>query len=810
MGKYADILILSFFFLFSLSAIGQSETFEGFIFDEKTGKPIPFANIRLLGKSGHTGTITDVRGWYKLRSNLGDSLVIISHVSYENLTLSIDDFRKMDEIFLQPSTLSLSEYVFEAEENPALPIIRKAIENKPLNDPKNLDSYSFEAYHKTVLSFDGLSEFPEYDDPALNLLEGGHIFMAESLSEVKYKNPGKINETVKASKISGIDNPLISLAASTFQPFSFYENHFKVLEIPYLNPLSKDGLGKYNYYLEDSIIQDYGTTYIISYQPKKGKFFQLLNGLLFISDNRFALENMTLAPADSTLTLTFEMQQMNTWNGEYWFPKQINASFKTTDNSFEGKNLLIKNQTFLANVGINSIPKNEKFNPVSLVMDIDNSAYDWGKIRLDSLTYREYQTYRKFDQMPEKDKRRLNLLSKIAGQLATGRIPAGPVDILPERLFRINRYEGFAMGMGLSSNDRLSDFFRLEGYVRYGFRDNAWKYGGGMEFILEQKYDTRFKLNYSQDLLEQGSNQVPKVRGYSLSGDAFRRFAAERMDSVQRFDAEFSQMPLKGTRIGLFGIYENRISVLNYALSEPLDNYPTVFSNAEIGLNFRWTGNESLSRIGNHLISLSTTYPILAVRVSKALPGIMESSMDFLNTELRFFHQWNKGNSLNRLSVAMHGIWGENLPISFIHTGYGINLLRRNELDFAIYFPSYLQTMFVYEFLSDKSAMISYSHQTGPIFNTYFGKVNFSPQLRLVQNFAIGSLNNPEFYDFVEFKTMEKGYWESGLELNNLFKMSSGLQKRSFGIGAFYRYGPYGNALWQDNMVITISTNLSF
>jgi hypothetical protein len=810
---------MKFFLIVSIFLIGaikvselaaQTNVIEGYVFDEKTGNPIPFANIQLIGNDRKIGTVSDVRGWFRLQDTEADSLVSISHVSYENRILPLEEFIMKGTVFLKPSTLALSEFIFEAGENPALAIIKKAIDNKPGNNPGKLDSYRYEAYHKTIFSFEGLSEFPDYDDPDLNMLEGGHLFMAESFSEVKFKKPGRVNETVKASKISGIDNPLVALAASTFQPFSFYETHFNVLDQPYLNPLSKEGLNKYNYYLEDSIDQASGKTFIISYQPKKGKFFQLLKGLMYISENQYALENMTLSSADSTLVLTFEMQQKNSWDGQYWFPEQINASFRTTDNSFEQKNLLIKNQMFLTNIEINNLPKNEKFQPLSLVMDINNKAFDWETLRLDSLTYREYQTYRRFENMPKKEKRRLEVISKVIGQLATGRIPIGPVDLIPERLFRINRYEGFALGLGLSSNQSLSDFFRLEGYFRYGFIDKAWKYGTGIEFLLDKKFDTRLKLNYSQDLMETGSSEMPRIRSYALSGDAFRRFAAERMDSVQRFSAEISQMPFKGTRIGLFSNYENRSSVFDYINAEPSDTYPTLFSNAEIGLNFRWIGKENMSRIGNNLISLSTTYPILALKVSKSLPGILDSSLDFINTELRFFHQWNKGNSVNRFSLITQGIWGDNLPLSFIHTGYGINIQRRNELDAAFYFPSYLQTMFIYEFLSDRSALVSYSHQTGPIFNTYFGKLNFSPQLRFVQNFAIGTLSNPDFYRFVEFKTMEKGYWETGMEMNNLFKMSSGFQKRSFGVGAFYRYGPYGNPQWQINFVFTISTNLSF
>jgi hypothetical protein len=71
-------------------------------------------------------------------------------------------------------------------------------------------------------------------------------------------------------------------------------------------------------------------------------------------------------------------------------------------------------------------------------------------------------------------------------------------------------------------------------------------------------------------------------------------------------------------------------------------------------------------------------------------------------------------------------------------------------------------------------------------------------------------LTNPEFYDFVDFKTMEKGYWESGIELNNIIKQKAGLQFRGWGLGAFYRYGPYANPSFNENITVTLSMTISF
>lgn len=809
--KFRHILIWVILFLsFQVSTFGQKSIPSGHVYDQKTKQPIPFVNIQIKGKE-RKGTTTDVRGFFRLDSFEEMDILVISHVSYNPQEIPIQSLLgSKPEIFLSPITLELGEVQILAGENPALPIIRQAIANKDSNNPDQLDSYKFSSYSKMVMTLDGLNEQPEVDDTTANFLQGGHIFMTESFSEVVFKKPGKRNETVKASKMSGIENPLVAMASSSFQPFSFYTDHIKILEVPYVNPLSNNGLRKYDYFLEDSIQNEIGTSYIISYQPKEGKVYQLGKGLMYISSIRFALENMVIKPSDPDANLLFELQQKNKWDGKNWFPEQLNSIYLSPEFEFEGKAFKITNQTFISEVSINDLEKSTKFVPVGIIFDIQNDKYDWEILRLDSLTSREYLTYVRFDQMPEKDKKLLNKGSNLLLSLSSGRIPLGPVDLIPNRILRVNRFESVGLGLGLSSNDKLSDFFRVEGYFRYGFRDDRWKYGGGAEFRLDKKYDSKLLFYYSQDISEPGKTLLPKINSFSSAGNIFRNFLADRMDEVERYSVEFSQMPLKGVRLGIFGSVENRRNVLNYGSGVPSDNFPQVFSATETGIDFRYVGGESVSRIGNNLVSWAMSYPIISIRASKAIPDAFGGNVDFWNTEFKFQHQWSSGNSLNQFHLSAHGIWGDNLPISYLNTGYGINVGQRNALDFALSFPGYLQTMFLYEFLSDRSMHASYSHQTGPLFYKKAGKAIFAPQLKFHQSFAIGTLTNPEFYDFVEFMTMEKGYLESGIELNNILKQKSGFQYQGWGIGAFYRYGPYANPTFRKNLTITLSITASF
>ena len=91
------------------------------------------------------------------------------------------------------------------------------------------------------------------------------------------------------------------------------------------------------------------------------------------------------------------------------------------------------------------------------------------------------------------------------------------------------------------------------------------------------------------------------------------------------------------------------------------------------------------------------------------------------------------------------------------------------------------------------------------------GKKWFHPEFALSQNIGFGWLDHPERYRYVNvsqepYKTMDLGYYESGLLINNLVN----LKLYTIGIGAFYRWGPYSmNNTW-DNFAGKITVIFPF
>ena len=93
-------------------------------------------------------------------------------------------------------------------------------------------------------------------------------------------------------------------------------------------------------------------------------------------------------------------------------------------------------------------------------------------------------------------------------------------------------------------------------------------------------------------------------------------------------------------------------------------------------------------------------------------------------------------------------------------------------------------TMRADEFLSDKYVTLFIRHNFGRMTQNK----KFSPRIIVCQGIGFGGLKDPETHIGIDFKTMEKGYFESGLMIGDLWVVRGLL---SFGAGAFVRYGAY-------------------
>jgi hypothetical protein len=122
---------------------------------------------------------------------------------------------------------------------------------------------------------------------------------------------------------------------------------------------------------------------------------------------------------------------------------------------------------------------------------------------------------------------------------------------------------------------------------------------------------------------------------------------------------------------------------------------------------------------------------------------------------------------------------------------------------FTVFAPYTFGTMRASEFLSDRYASLFLTWDFRDLLIS-IGK--WKPQLLLLTNVTFGTLKHPEQHLNYDFKTPDKGYYESGIVIRKLLN----LQVYDIGLGVMYRYGPYGLPKVGDNFAYKISLFYAF
>jgi hypothetical protein len=178
---------------------------------------------------------------------------------------------------------------------------------------------------------------------------------------------------------------------------------------------------------------------------------------------------------------------------------------------------------------------------------------------------------------------------------------------------------------------------------------------------------------------------------------------------------------------------------------------------------------------------LGTKYPILNIRYTY---GSYENDGDITTNPnySRIDAQLSKSFFIRFLGKSSFTLRGglmqtdENMPWYQLYNGRG------SYASFYLESPNSFGTMRMNEFLSDQYFSVFYRHDFGSLL---FGDKRFVPQPEFITNFTIGSISNP--YNHLKYRSLEKGYFESGIMLNSI--LNSGFS--TIGVGFMYRYGPY-------------------
>jgi len=785
---------------------------EGKVIDADKKQPLAFVNIGIPGQQG--GASTDIDGKFRISSATEFSKLTFSYVGYEALEFPVWRNEKNVVIALHKKSYELNEIEVLPGENPAHRIIKLASKNRDRNNPDKIGSYVCNTYSKTYwdLVYNKEEVKDKNDSSKVDSLksqlrvfsESSHLLMMEAVTERKFLYPENLKETVTGTKVSGFKDPSFTTTATDLQPFSFYDDYFKILGKEYLNPISGGSTSKYFFVLEDTLFQGKDSVFVISYRPFKGKNFDGLEGVLYINSNGYAIQNVIATPYDKGLIEIKVQQQYAFMEGKQWFPEQLNYELRYKKYPTKYVGMKLTGKSYISNVQLDVPLKKREFSEKTIVMSPDAAGKDdayWQARRPDTLDSREQKTYVVLDSLGKKQ--HFDQTLKIMEALFTLQIPISIISIDLNKILGFNDYELVRGGIGLHTNRKLSQWFSTGGYVGYGYKDSITKFGFDARVNLQKdSKDYYIKALYSRDITEPGRTQYFYTK-YNFN----RNSMTYRMDYIEQKEVSVNFRAFNYLTASVAYNESFRIPRYDYIfLPNRADSTQTSigFRSAEIRIKGRYAYKEQMVQAFGQMLSDGTKYPVLYFAYSKGLKGTSPfANYDYNKVSLGIEKSFLIKN-VGKTKVLLEGGYLEgNVPYSYLFNGNG-----SNNNDSYLYVENTFQTMGLYEFVSDRYVNLFFSHDFGSLL---FKRPKFQPQLVLFTNVGFGSLAHPEQHRNLELKTMEKGYYESGLLINNLIKVNYyNIVYLGLGGGAFMRYGPYAEAEPDKNVAYKLSLVITF
>ncbi|PCI10524.1 MAG: hypothetical protein COB73_03335 [Flavobacteriaceae bacterium] len=832
------LLLLLFFPLISFAQYQVS----GILTDTKTKEPLPFATVLI---NEYNGTVTNIDGEFILKSNKKIDEIFISYIGYDSKTIAVSKNNSFLKIELKQNVESLNEVVITSKENPALQIIRNAIKNKKKNNIElALNSFKFNAYNKLVITAnpdsisgeldsifklkkDGSKHFITVDSTNYEFkkqLDRTHVYLTEKISNYTFESGKKKKETILASRMAGLQQPLYEFLAITIQDFDFYDNTYTVIGTKYANPIADNALKQYEYQILDTVKNTQGNSFMIYYKPKKKEDTVGLQGVLYIDDQSYAI---TSAIAELRGVIDVKATQSYKYIDEHniWFPIETHITIKKGENGEDisllggtiefGRRETKRDSTITRPKGkgpedlMYFSSKSTNFDieinqPVTVkrsanTLEIVDDAYKqdeefWNKYRTDSITKRGEETYVFLDSVVEEEgiEKKLNIARKVLN----GYFPTKYVDLDLSKIISYNNYEGFRLGVGGITNTNFSQKYRIESYVAFGTKDTDIKFKIGGSARLNRETNTWIGVNYTDDLKESASMDFISER------DGFFALNTRNLNLSDFYNYKTTNvllahdfLPNLESKLQLSaGKYKPTFKYTYISPDKLLQDYN--LTTATIGFQYNPNSEYMNSPLGK--MRIKNGYPQYTLQITKSFENLFESDFDFTRVNLKVRYDFKQLRGSSTKFLFQGGIVFGQTPVSHLFN-HSPNSNFQNPWARRVTFAgtNSFETMGYNEFLSDKFVSLQVKHA----FKKFEISDRINPRLSLVTRAGVGFLENRIYHNGITIKTMEKGYFESGIELNSIL----------FGLGfnAFYRYGAYQNPVWSDNLSVKLSYTLS-
>jgi hypothetical protein len=783
--------------LFCFKAFGQY-SIKGKVTDSQTGDPIPFASVLLKGTS--TGISTDFEGNYLIQAKVLSDSLIVSYLGYVSGVKSLaQESNQTINFQLVPSDFQLEAFVFEAGENPAFEVIRRAVARKKDFDKRSLSAYETKNYTKIEIDIDHISE--EFTQrravqkvtaildsiKQLTNDEGEKIlpvFFSETISKYYFRtSPELKKEIVEKSKVSGVgitDGSTTSqITGSAFQEYNFYKNWLNIVEKEFISPIADGWKNFYDYDLLDSVFVSGDSAYLLKVYPLREQDLAF-SGLIWITKDTYALKQVDLTiPKEANLNFIERIkiqQELSPTAAGPLIPTKTRVQIKIGQITPKTAGLLAKFYTSADSIKVVPPQPTSFFNQAVVLKPDFNDANEefWKNNRQDPLSDEELAVLQMVDTLKKIPV--IRFYSEGLKFFATGYLPVRKIDIGPwPGFFNFNNIEGIRLGMGFRTNLKFSTKWLLEGYLAYGFKDEEYKYSSSVTRILNRNRWTTISLK-SQKEIDQVGLEIESLEGNSIFLAASRFGTLRRPYLTTNHRVEFQREIFKGFLFSTSLKFSQFDPLYNfYFLEKGTNEYKSNFETTEAKVGLRYGRDEIIIINDNKRVSFGPSrWPIFEMNFSKGFQAL-GGDIDYSKLTFYMYQRLNLGMlGVSRYEVDAGKVFGEvPYPLmknhlgneTFFYTSAAFNTMNFNEFASDQYF-SLRYRHFFEGFLLNKIPVIKkLKWRAVANANMLFGSVND-------RNIANSPGEDPTGNPLQSFGRLDptKPYLELGYGVENIFK----------------------------------------
>jgi hypothetical protein len=664
--------ILALFLLFFQTFVLAQTKVSGVVLDDKN-KPISYSTVAF--KNSAEGVMTDENGKFYLESKKNYSILVVSNVGYTSKEITLNGEHNYDlKVLLSADKEIEAVTVYSGKtskkNNPAIDILRKIWERKKKNGLRQFDQYKFDKYEKIEFDINSIDStfmknkifkkmefvFKHVDTSDITGKNFLPIFINETLSEVYGDNINKLNkEVLKANKYSGFGNAnndgVNAFLKDLYAEYDIYNNYLKFFDKDFVSPLSRTGIQVYNYVLADSSFIDKKWCYKIVYYPRR-KNELTFKGDFWVNDTTYAIKTINLEASKSAninwVRDIYIEQEFDVLNDSVFLLKRdyMMTDFALTKKE-KSSGMYGKRTTLFKNHNFNE-KKDDKFYREE-VNYFDKEAYTkdnafWEENRFESLNSNEKGIYDMLDTLKTvpKFKRIYNLVSILgSGYVQVGKFDIGPLF----STFGYNDVEGQRIRLGGRTYFGPNDYWRIQGYTAYGFKDEKFKYGILGKYMFNKKNRFIISVGNRSDVEQIGVSLTTSndVLGRSFASSSFFSSGTNnKLTKVNLTTIGLEIEPVKNLNFQATFSHRKLESAssafkLDYFTDDTFTSTASKVKQSEINFMIDYTPKRKMVGYGVDRIEVDINYPRFFVSYSQGLKGVLNS--DFSYSKLQFYYR---------------------------------------------------------------------------------------------------------------------------------------------------------------------------